>query len=45
MPGGEEDAIHNLLDEALAAGTERCTEPTMLDPAMLQQSLAAQLGT
>lgn len=37
--------MHSLLDEALAAATERCLEPALLDPAILEKSLAAQLSS
>lgn len=37
--------MHSLLDEALAAATERCLEPMLLDPALLEKSFAAQLGS
>ena len=45
LQGGEVNTVHSLLDEALAAATERCLEPVLLDQALLEKSFAAQLGS
>ncbi len=37
--------MHSLLDEALAAATERCLEPVLMDTALLEKSFAAQLSS
>ena len=39
--GSELNTMHILLDEALAAATERCHEPVLLDPAVLEKTLAS----
>lgn len=40
LVGSELNTMHILLDEALAAATERCLDPVLLDPAILEKTLA-----
>lgn len=39
--GGPSAVVDSLLDEVVAAGVERCVEPTLLEPSVLDRIIAS----